>query len=105
MDLRSVQGLRDVQMTCDEPVEQREHDEVEHDRDDHFMRAESGFEIRGHRANDSPCAASRNDAKHQRDDERRSDRKCETNQCCRESTRCELTLASDIEQSGAETER
>ena len=46
VDLRRVERLRHVQMSGDEPVEQREHDEVEHDRDDHFVRAESRLEIR-----------------------------------------------------------
>jgi len=27
-------------MICDDPVEERQHHEVQHDRDDHFMRAE-----------------------------------------------------------------
>jgi hypothetical protein len=30
-------------MLGDHPVEKREHDEVEHDRYDHFVRAKPGF--------------------------------------------------------------
>src|SRR5438045_309937 len=40
VNFRRVQRFRNVKMIRDNPVEEREDDEVEHDRDDHFVRAE-----------------------------------------------------------------
>jgi hypothetical protein len=48
-----VKGFRDVKLCRNYIVEQREHDEVEHDRHDHFVRAELHLEPSGNRANDS----------------------------------------------------
>ena len=50
----------DLEMRGDEIVEQREHDEVEHDRGDHFVRAEPRLEHAGNAADD-PAADRRGD--------------------------------------------
>src|SRR5450759_2136546 len=105
VDLRSVQGLRYVQVPRDEPVEQRQHDEVEHDRDDDFVRAEPGLEIRRNRSNDSTREPGGNHANEKREDERRADRERESHESGAEPPRGELALSSDVEQSGAQTER
>lgn len=48
-----VQRFRDMQPSRHEPVEQREYDEIEHDRDDHLARAKACPERAGKRANDA----------------------------------------------------
>ena len=49
-DLRRVQRFRHMQLGRDEIIEQRQHDEVQHDRHDHFVRAESRAQEPGHAA-------------------------------------------------------
>ena len=48
VDLGRVQRSSTLQVRGDEIVQQREHDEVEHDRRDHFVRAELRLERAGH---------------------------------------------------------
>src|SRR6266513_4704159 len=72
MNLRSVERLRHVEMTGDEPVEQSKNDEVQHDRDDDFVRAESRLEVRRNRSDSSAREAGRDHAEGKRHDERRA---------------------------------
>ena len=91
-------------MSGDKPVEQRQHDEVEHDRDDHFVGAESGLEIGGDKADDSAGDTRRNHADRKRQQKRRADRQREARQSRRETSRRELAFSSDVEQPGAQSE-
>ena len=93
----------DVRCARDEIVEQREHDEVQHDRRDHFVRAELRLEhareSRRPRRRQSPrrgctpatSSSAGNPGRQQQPDQRRD-----------ESARGELALGADVEQSGAQ---
>src|ERR1700682_371688 len=104
VNLRSVERLRNVQMPGDKPVEQREHDEVEHDRHDHLVRAESGLQICGYCTDDSSSTASRDHAEQQRNDEWCGNRKHEGRERSRKPARRELALSTDVEKPGTKTE-
>jgi hypothetical protein len=91
-------------MLGDHPVEKREHDEVEHDRDDHFVRAELRFQNGWHRADQSPGCTRGDDAQWKREDEWRPARKSEPGQCSGKATGGELAFAANIEQPGAKPE-
>ena len=73
------------EMRRDDVVQQREHDEVEHDRHDHFARTEARAQHAGHRAHHATAYASRDHAHHDRDDGRSSGGKNEPGDC-REET-------------------
>jgi hypothetical protein len=55
-------------MICDYPIQKREHHEVQHDRHDYFVRAESNSEPCGDCADDSTADSSSNQAQDNSDD-------------------------------------
>ena len=104
MDFGSVERLGNMQMPGDEPVEERQHDKVEHDGHYHLVSTELRLEVSGNGSDNSAAGAGGDHAERQRENERRPNRKSEPGESGAESAGRELTLASDVEQSGAEAE-
>ena len=70
VNFRRVQRFRNVKMIRDNPVEKREDDEVEHDRDDHFMRAELHSKKSWNRADNTAADCSSDHAERNSNDRR-----------------------------------
>src|SRR5689334_16750468 len=103
MNLGCVESFRHVEMSGDEPVEQREYDEVEHDRHNDFMRAESRSQVTGHGTDNAARSAGGDHANRQCEYKRSAERERETHQRRGKSPRGELTFAADVEETGTQT--
>jgi hypothetical protein len=92
-------------MHRDQIVQEREHHEVEHDRRDHFVRAEPCLEDSGNPA-DHAAGEARGDHVHRKHQQRgQAGGQSQADERRDESTRGQLALGADVEQPGAQCQR
>src|SRR4029079_2290319 len=104
-NLRRMQRLRNVQPGRDYIVEQREHNKVEHDRDDDFMCAVLDLEPAGNCADDCTTCHRSHDAERNGENARQMRRQPKSEKSSEKSSRRQLTLGTDVEQPGTDAER
>src|SRR5687767_13672364 len=94
-----------MQVDGDEIGEQRQHDEVQHDRRDYLVRAKARLEVAWYYADHAAAERRDGDEKRQCDERWQPPREHETEQGGDKSTGGQLAFRTDVEQSRANANR
>jgi hypothetical protein len=91
-----------VDVSGDDEIEERQHDEVEHDRHDHFARAKARLERARNGADDAATNGGRHHAGRDGEQRRRTRWHRQSNERSEKPAARELAFGANVEQPGAD---